>query len=858
MADPSGGGDRHPPDNDAEKESLPKVGQIWQEISGKFSEPAFFRVMRIDYKKVGEDLKTSIFIRRIGQTTGEVASRQHEIKEGPNIFSRKYQFVAETTEDFLEQGDFSQAEQENENAPIPDQEKLEAEEEKPEEGISGEADAEQSANQGSAENESPLPNRNPLKEYVFTEHEKQQKTLEEALAEARLQFVQDDYEYATKSNKLTRFFGLKPGVIPERDPAHAKQYGEALKNLRDYEFAYLQSTLDTLPLTERKEKVESFLLKYRHQEAVELYSLGKEVQSLAENETLFGSVKTRLQEIGNGYRRLGFKKKIALTVGVVGLGALSGAGLAVAGIASAAYVAKRVAAGAAGYLAVDEGLNTYLSNRSNKKATKESQELANAFIRNEVLYQAEGKAAGRDPEAWESLLNATNEKLKDINKDLEKLKVRENRIKMAAFAAAIGLPAALSSFGALGDMMGGEAPASVPEGAPAVAAPSEMSEFPPENEAPRPSLTPESPVVTPPPVAEPITEAPAQAAEAAPAPSGAIGFEDTPLTPEQQYWIDIRNGQGTYTDSPRGDIHYDYEDRRPGGGNFHPASFDPSESRGNFQGGNQGFQPEPVEEAPTETSTSEFSEENKAVEESLQSGETPTETTDASTESNLSEANNPAAEDSASVSSEPANEEPADLLEGNQAFDSEALTENQEVTTNYSYEESRYQTLTEAERPLWRENMTLLRGELLDINNTEFGPNYTPGNWRADELWALHRGNSIQDIIAFDNPRYEHDPRDSYREWQWERTRNREIYLPPINPEPQLGSGPDPYAVHTMDVIEREYRHNISDMQRAAVERFGSAAMPISRNESVQEYMARLATLYTRARLENPDFRFKF
>ncbi len=236
--------------------------------------------------------------------------------------------------------------------------------------------------------------------------------------------------------------------------------------------------------------------------------------------------------------------------------------------------------------------------------------------------------------------------------------------------------------------------------------------------------------------------------------SSAIGFQDSPLTPEEQYWKDIRDGQGLYQDSNRFGRYDDYGSLR------HDVGF------------------------------SEVSEEA--------------------------------------------------------------------VSREYTYEMSRYQDLPVEHRPLWRENMTLLRDELLDINNTEFGPNYRPGNWKADDLWNSYKGNSMQDIIAFDNPRYEYDPRDNYRDWQWERTRNREIYLPEMHPEPQLDSGPDAYANHTMDVVEREYRHNISDMQREAVRQFGSVAMPIGRTENVQQYMARIATLYTRARLENPDFRLNF
>lgn len=683
----------------------------------------------------------------------------------------------------------------------------------------------------------PIKRPNPLHyegviEKSEEEYEREKAVLEQALQEARLRFVQEDYEYSTKSNKLTKLLGLRPDVIPSRrESGIAEEYGEALANLRNFEFERLQSTLDRLPDTARQQKIESFLLRYRYEEQAALYSLGKEVKSLAENETGFGKAKVFLQEIGNGYRQMSFKKKMAIGAGVIGLGALSGAGAGAAGIASIAWLARKIVLGTAAFLAVDESASRFLTNRERTKMEKEAKELSNIAVLEEDLARKKAEFERKEaPLEWQKLIELTNEKLKDIDKDLQRLKTRDKRVKIAAFAGAVGLPALGSWF--FGG--GGNIPSSV-EAQGSGAGSLEFAPYETNHEAttigsnPQPEVAEYNPdqgaetenSQTP----QPAPETAEQREAAGYINSDSIGFAGPPAPehPDEEYWRRVREVQGNAT----GPYYGSYEEPYSKSGVSSAKDFNASYEGGARPSADMAADTEGAEMNAAETT--ETTETAGATEGGTENTATTEEKTEDASGTERTSERPPSGYTAEMSNPESLSEDPA--FEGRDI------------------------------RALQRESTALLNEELWDIDNTELGPDHQFTRMTMQTVERQYQGRPIEELIAFNSDRYNYDPRIQYRENQLEWQRNRTVQLPPMRPYPTFEDGPDVYAIATMDQVRSEYRQNIGRMTAAAIRTFGEAAYPqntLEHRETVREYMARIATLYTRARAENPNFRLNF
>lgn len=649
---------------------------------------------------------------------------------------------------------------------------------------------------------------------------KERETLERAVDEARADYVSNLYQHEQKLSRVLSILSLQKNPEPEEQYRHT--YEERLKELQAFDGDALERYLTRSTTPEhRQSSLESYLERYNRLEAVALWSEQQRIRSVHQEAGVeqLGGFSKKVVEIvdalGAKYQDLSWKKKLLVGGGLVGahtaLALVSGP--AAIGLASL-WLGAKVVTGTVAYkktsILAEQAAQWAGDKLANRKDTKEVNELAERFGKGEILGDV----------YFEKLNAVALKNISEVDKKLAAYEKRSFFAKAAALTFIFGVPA--SRF--LGDILGAGAetvsaatdaspvgtetieavdtPVESPaDGASVAGTAAKISTLPAEADI----IAPPEPVPAPAPIApEVLTKPPVlQPGEGHP---DVIGFKDTPLSPEEKYWQGIRNGQGNFTDADE----------------VEPEGYESNEGE--------------YEDTSLGEETSIEYEDSSSLEQDgggiLDADSQPEVQSDVDSKLDSQSGHD--------LSSDPAPETES--------------PEPQTETHSYSYEESRYQSLTEDQRPVWRESMTDLQKELLDIDHTEFGADYTPTNWQADQLWSLNKGNSMQDLIAFDNPRYNYDPRDYFQE----EIGRRGIYLPPVNPEPRLGDGPDARGIYTMDQIKDEYRHNIAQMHRAAVEKFGSVAHPLGRRETVQAYMSRIATLYTRARLENPDFRLKF
>lgn len=740
-----------------------------------------------------------------------------------------------------------------------------------------ESEREKGEEKGDEELNAPSENVSEGEKSVKENPSEQREVLEKRLEEARLQYLQDDYDHSTKHNLISRIIGRKlKEPVPEFDALSLREYKEALKNLRDFEFEEVKGSFAGKSQEEKDKSIEMFLLRYRYEEAADLYEMGKEVKFRAENEKWSGKALNYIRELGNGYRKMSWQKKAALTAGVIGLGAFAGSvGTGAAAVASLAYAVKRAIAGTAGFMAVDEGVNKFFENRDAKNAAEEAETL-----RNEV---------GLD---LNKLLALTQDKIDSVDKDLDKNKKRENKVKLAAFAAAIGLPAAVGSIDFFGGDEGGVDKKVTHHNGEnenlKTLSPSENGETPqPEN-----SNTPESETETSSagPVQEvnaeiaglqavtinethqkeglwgivqnqlPVDMSEAEKNRVAASVQNLIQNKVNLLTPEEvqkQYGFSSKNIGLVYPGEviQLGKLVSQEELEAIVNGrvvmpdeilsNISPTEGMPSSEQVSDTG--QGVSSHTEVQNNTNDS---FTGEKKGYINSETIGFGPV---------NEPEPLKPIADLGGRTEYMDRDRFQREILDG----DLEPHVEN----VPYTMEMSDYRSLLQdpiAEnvdvKAKQAESFRLIQDELWDIDNSRLGPDHQFTNMNKTIIENQYGNRPMAEIVAFDDPRYNRDPRFRYNERMWAIRQGRGKYLPPMHPYPRLDSGPDAYAIAEMDFIRNEYRQNLSSFAESSIRAFGSVALPISTpeyRESMREYMARIATLYTRARIENPNFRIK-
>ncbi len=929
------GGDGFPPDSNVEKESLPKVGQIWREDFEKNSEPGFFRVMKVEEKEVSGENKIFIYIRRYSPDTGRVTGRAKEIKEAPLIFSKKYQLVAENEEEFSarfplssldrpvkpisafeELGEPWEPIKEDKN---PDEE-LSGEElvlgpEQEEDGLEGDIPEPvnpESRPEGLPVTPEPAAELTPEQKKraelgerlgLTVEQLTEREVLEKAVDEARGDYVTSLYEHEQKLLRVLSILNLKRN--PDPDPQYKEVYDQALKNLQQFDSAHLQGHLENATLAKEAQdaSVKSYTERYSRLEAVALWSEQQEIRAKFQQDGLeqLGDLSKKVIEkvnfLADEYKKLSWKKKLAIGGGLLGLHAGIAFVSAPAAIGAASFwFGAKIVTGTAAYKSTSKFAETgahWLGDKvANRKDTRDLKNLKRASLEEMDL----------QPDAYLKKLNEVA--LKNIEGLDKKLAAYERNgllVKGASLALIFGVPAGRY----IGDLAGAGAEAV------SVSGTVDKDTLLPINDVPEgkieggvaPETAPDSVLKPPEQVPGTLTvEGAGGASAGVEAGATAPAFETVTVAKGDNLWNLVqRQLPDNITDEAEknritASIQNSIQNKLNG--------LTDAEITGKygFSGKNISLikegqvikldalvSKEELQEIIngktvlqvniTETPGAEVPAPDKVLpgaQVAMPDAEAAAPTPEARRPVGIGFKDTPRSErdqywrgiqagqgnyrDSVPGYYDNGYAERSGLLQ-DAAYDPEAPEGSEvqsEVSTQpYTYEESRLQSLTREQIPLAKESMNLLQEELFHIEGTEFGPDYRPGKWKSEELWNLYKERGVQDLIATDNPRFERDIRDSFRARQELRI-SRRLRLPSMEPYPRLENGPDVYANHTADKIEQGYRNNLRDMAYAAMEKWGSVALPQGRNESVREYMNRITTLYTRARLENPDFRLKF
>lgn len=707
--------------------------------------------------------------------------------------------------------------------------------------------------------------------------------LESRLEVARSLYAEADYKHNTQKNKLAQFFGLNTDSLPLHESAAGIEYYEAVKNIRDFELQELQVTWKDLSEEEQKVKVESFLRRYRYQEQAALEFENQAIKMEQEQEQAAGKIKESIKGIGEYYRKLSFGKKMILAGGVIGLSLAVPLGAPIVSIAGVAYAARRVVTGIASYLGtkelVDKGYQYFDEKAQKKDLENLTKEVSGDF---------------------EKLRQATEEKLRTLNQELEKSKKRNQKKQIVALGVALGLPA-IAHFIEFGNESSTvSSSGEYPQPTETVAATDHVE--PSEGSV---AGAPETPVEKSS-VGGGNTEGGSQSVN--PEAVGGFSLEAVTVSKGDNLWnlvekqlpgnITDETEKNRITASVQNWIQNDIQGLTDAQiyekygfsskdldllneGEVIKLNAIPKEQLQAIIDG-QIVLPAEVElttapgEAPgAPESIASVSEATPIPDVVIPSGQpekivigpkdTPLSPRDQywidqrNMQGRFTDADEVQPEGYESNQGWQPPTEPVGYQGVGYQPEGEGVTPPAEsFWGKYNYEMSTPQNFPETHKELFNESINTLQEGLRTIDHPEFGSDYRLGDLKTAEFWGEYRGDSMQDIIAFDNPRYNYDPRDGYRDYQERQIGRRGIYLDPMNPGPQLGDGPDPYAIHSMDRASSEYRHNLVNMQRAAFKTFGEAALPIGQGETVKQYMARVAVLVTRARLENPEFRLKF